>query len=700
MSDTAAFYSFRHTLNYRVAARRDRVVWIDYEQGCYEVFVQDIPGGKRKRVLACETDDGAPFSLVDLSPSGRYLLVSRRPFTGFPAGHDCKQAPFPPVVQLLLCDTQTQQVTQLSAASLATFHPSEEHIEWVVGGTVWSQPMGLSQPQKLLRMRGEICSLCWSPDGKKLAFAHRYDRQSSIGIYRNGHIELQRVSPTFGRDSSPVWSHDSKTLAFYRFHGPQPDSATTLFSAMADSFSVMVYHLHTGRVQTVWSCGLQQYNGFSRQPGIRPLVWRDSRRLLFSHNNSGWDHICQFHLETGEIEQLTEGQWLVHDYSVNRCGQVVFSHNRQNRHIYHIDTLAEQGVAFTTDKTTSDQQFWLPHLCCDGRHLLCLGSSSRESCQIRCIDTQTGQQSSLAMAARPSASQVRTVMAVPRTHSLTAADGGTFYSHLLIPEGDGLFPAVIHINGHPGEQALPSFHYRLDMSYQYTFAQLLLKQRFIVMDVGCRGSGGYGKAFSQAQFQGWNGASEYHDIHAATLWLSRHPQVDATRIAIIGHSWGGYLAALALAKDSALVRAGILINSCSSFPRELRTPHWQAGLFSGLAGESVAESIARTNIAEESSPWGWLDQWMSPVLIVHGDDDRCINFSESMHLAHALQCRSVEVESLVLSGEGHQFLLHSTWTTIARRALDFLQKHLARRSGKNSSSGPPRPSQTASGGHP
>ena len=71
-----------------------------------------------------------------------------------------------------------------------------------------------------------------------------------------------------------------------------------------------------------------------------------------------------------------------------------------------------------------------------------------------------------------------------------------------------------------------------------------------------------------------------------------------------------------------------------------------------------------------------IDGWRSPVLLIHGDDDRNVPFSESVDLAEALAKRNVDYEELVFPDEVHGFLLHENWLAAYRAAADFLDRKL------------------------
>jgi dipeptidyl aminopeptidase/acylaminoacyl peptidase len=81
-------------------------------------------------------------------------------------------------------------------------------------------------------------------------------------------------------------------------------------------------------------------------------------------------------------------------------------------------------------------------------------------------------------------------------------------------------------------------------------------------------------------------------------------------------------------------------------------------------------------LAFESSPMADLGSWRSPVLLIHGDDDRNVPFSESVDLAYHLSKLGVYFEELVFPDEVHGFLLHSNWVAAFEAADGFFQRML------------------------
>ena len=86
------------------------------------------------------------------------------------------------------------------------------------------------------------------------------------------------------------------------------------------------------------------------------------------------------------------------------------------------------------------------------------------------------------------------------------------------------------------------------------------------------------------------------------------------------------------------------------------------------------EDAAR--LAFNSSPMAYISDWRSPVLLIHGDDDRNVPFSESVDLAESLRKQGVSFEQLIFPDEVHGFLLHDNWIRAYRATADFFNRQL------------------------
>jgi len=180
---------------------------------------------------------------------------------------------------------------------------------------------------------------------------------------------------------------------------------------------------------------------------------------------------------------------------------------------------------------------------------------------------------------------------------------------------------------------------------------------------------GYGRAFHQPDHAGLAGASEYQDVVAGARYLQSLPYVDGSRIGIWGGSYGGYLTAMGLARNSDIFKAGVDYHGVHD---------WTLSLSSRLNRDPVhhekGDRDEAMKVAWESSPDSAMDGWKSPVLLIQGDDDRNVQFQETIDLARRLEARHVPYEELVIPNEIHGFLRHISWQRADEANVEFFAR--------------------------
>jgi dipeptidyl aminopeptidase/acylaminoacyl peptidase len=215
---------------------------------------------------------------------------------------------------------------------------------------------------------------------------------------------------------------------------------------------------------------------------------------------------------------------------------------------------------------------------------------------------------------------------------------------------------------------LLGWHYMNYYSNAYAMNQFLASRGYVVLSVNYRSGIGYGLDFREAINYGAAGASEYNDVQGAGMYLRSRADVDPARIGLWGGSYGGYLTAMGLARSSDLYAAGVDLHGVHDWNQELR--NWVPS----YNPEAHADAA---RVAWESSPMSSVKTWHSPVLLIHGDDDRNVPFSETVDLADALRKQGVQFEELIFPDEIHDFLLHRSWIAAYTAAAGFFDRHLA-----------------------
>jgi len=172
---------------------------------------------------------------------------------------------------------------------------------------------------------------------------------------------------------------------------------------------------------------------------------------------------------------------------------------------------------------------------------------------------------------------------------------------------------------------------------------------------------GYGHTFYAAPGRAGRGASEYQDVVAAGKYLAARGDVDAQRIGLWGGSYGGYLTALGLGRNSDLFAAGVDFHGVHDWP----TDNWD--------GKNISPQLNK--LAHDSSPVTAVDTWRSPVLFIHGDDDRNVYFTQTVDLVARLRAKNVAIEQLIFPDDVHAFLLYRNWLAAYHATSDFFDRH-------------------------
>jgi dipeptidyl-peptidase-4 len=88
-------------------------------------------------------------------------------------------------------------------------------------------------------------------------------------------------------------------------------------------------------------------------------------------------------------------------------------------------------------------------------------------------------------------------------------------------------------------------------------------------------------------------------------------------------------------------------------------------------------------LAFESSPVAGVKTWTSPVLFIHGDDDRNVDFAQTVDLVQKLRAKGdVHIELMVRPGEPHEFKLFQNRNDAYNATFEFLDRFLRKKTPK------------------
>ncbi len=250
-------------------------------------------------------------------------------------------------------------------------------------------------------------------------------------------------------------------------------------------------------------------------------------------------------------------------------------------------------------------------------------------------------------------------------------------------------PALIFVHGGPPRQMMPGFHPMYYYHNAYAENQYLASRGYVVLSVNYRLGMMYGRAFREAANAGWRGSSEYKDVVAGARYLQGLQYVDRKRIGIWGGSYGGLLTALALARNSDIFAAGVDFHGVHD---------WSMFLCAGKRRSASAPDLKEAQkLAFDSSPVASVATWKSPVLFMHGDDDRNVPFSQTTDLIQRLRQQNVDLEQIIFPDEIHDFLLWRTWVKGYKATAEFFDRKLGGAKTHSNHKGHPFDSQARPG---
>jgi dipeptidyl aminopeptidase/acylaminoacyl peptidase len=316
---------------------------------------------------------------------------------------------------------------------------------------------------------------------------------------------------------------------------------------------------------------------------------------------------------------------------------------------------------------------WTPVVTGDGNTLAFIGATTQEPPVVTVMPLDGGKRQALTRDRIP-ADFPSSELVTPKQVVFNAPDGTKIHGQLFErPGGPARKPAIIYVHGGPPRQMLLGWHYSDYYANAYATNQYLASRGFVVLSVNYRLGIGYGYEFHRpARGAGATGASEYQDVKAGAEWLARQPQVDAAHIGIYGGSYGGYLTALALGRDSDLFAAGVDIHGVHDWTS-------RGGGGGQTRFEQAPDLDLARRVAWESSPVSAIDTWTSPVLVIHADDDRNVQFSQSTDLVQRLNAKGADVETLVIVDDTHHMMRHTNWITIGKAAAAFFERRFMRK---------------------
>jgi len=642
-----------------------RLGWFANDQGRRNVWAAEAPQFRPRKLTSFTADDGQDLTQLTWSPDGATIVFVRGE-----GKNSAGETPNPTndaagTEQAIWAVNLKGGMPRKLGNGIAPDVSSSGEVAFVSDGEIWTVPLSASTAAKqLFKARGKNGSPAWSPDGKTLAFASDREDHSFIGLYQLGSDTVRYIAPSVDRDHLPRWSPDGKEIAFVRQPGRGGDPPAPGSDSVPAPWSIWIADAATLQARQVWASATTPEASLPRSAGENTLQWAADRRLVFLSEQDGWMHLYSVSSSGGSPVLLTPGECEVeHVASSADRKTIVYSSNCGDIDRRHLSRVRLSGGS--PEAVTSGEKIeWNPAVLSDGS-VAFLRSDARTPGTPYLLAEGGKLERAIAPDWIPKDFPAASLV-IPQQVIFKSADGWEIHGQLFLPAAkpSGRMPAVIFMHGGPIRQMLLGWHYLYYYHNAYGMNQYLASQGYAVLSVNYRSGIGYGRRFREAPGRGARGAAEYQDIVAAGNYLRTRGDIDPARIGLWGGSYGGYLTALGLARNSDMFAAGVDLHGVHD---------WSTRRFRTWAGTESADVVKK---ARESSPVASVEKWKSPVLLIQGDDDRNVDFSQTVDLAQRLRAQRVEFEQMVLPDEVHDFLLHRHWLAVYKAASDFFGRRL------------------------
>jgi len=653
------------------AQNADRIAWVFYSKGERNVWTAAAPDFKPVNLTGYARDEVFEIPDVYITKDGKTVVFVKG---GRPNSEgwvtNSRSDPDGMEQAIWAVRTDTGQLWRVAAGRNPVLSPDGQWLLVVKEGLIYSAPLNpptdpkdVPEPELLFKAAGQNGSPRWSPDSTRIAFVTRRNDHSFIGVFDTIKRKITWIAPSVDRDSNPAWSADGTKIVFQRRPGLQYGAASFRGywrRGPVTDVALWLADAETGTAKEIWRFPKDEPRFYT----FRNFEFTANDRILFTAERENWNHVYSMPLSGGEPVDLTPGEAFVEHLGLSSDGKTLFfSSNLADIHGRHIWKVPTDGSGRAAQLTKGATIGTYPVSLASGDNVAFLYATALHPTSIATVPANGGKIEVIAPETLP-AEYPMDELVVPELVIVKAPDGLEIPCQLFLPKdakpGEKR-PGVVYTHGGPIRQMLLGWHYMEFYSEAYGINQYFANKGYVVISINYRSGIGYGRSFRNAPNTGARGAAEYQDVLAGARYLQSRPEVDPDRIGKWGLSYGGLLTAMALARNSDIFKVGVDM----------------AGVHDWSQRGSLSEE--QRKLARESSPVADIKTWTSPVLFIHGDDDRNVAFQQTTDLVQKLRAKGdVHFELMIAPDEPHEFLLYKNRMEAYNRTFEFIDRFIGK----------------------
>ncbi len=459
---------------------------------------------------------------------------------------------------------------------------------------------------------GGMEQICWGPDGKTIAYTSKKKTGKEYSTSTNSDIYLYEL------ESGKTKNISEGMMGFDMAPVYSPDGSMIAWESMerdgyeSDQTRLIVYDIASGETTNFSQEFDQNAGGFA---------WNGNEEIFFISAHLGSYEIFALDMGSGIFRQITEG---VHNY---------------------------RSVAFAGDMLIATRQ------------------SMSMPTEVFAVNPEDGSDTQISFVNKELLDKI--TMGKVEKRWIKTTDNKDMLTWVIYPphfDPSKKYPALLYCQG--GPQSMVSQFW----SYRWNF-QMMAANGYIIVAPNRRGVPGFGQAWNE-QISGDYGGQNMKDYLSAIDEVSKEPFIDNDRLGAIGASYGGFSVFWLAGNHDKRFKAFISHDGMFNFESQyLETEEmWFADWDLGGAFWEKDNKVAMNSYA--NSPHKFIDKWDTPILIIHGELDYRITYTQGMSAFNAAVLRGVPAEFLFFPDENHWVLSPQNGILWQRTFYDWLDKWL------------------------
>lgn len=392
------------------------------------------------------------------------------------------------------------------------------------------------------------------------------------------------------------------------------------------------------------------------------IGWKDNgKSIWYQSEKTGYSHLYQYNIDSEETEQLTKGDFEVHDVIYHGAENMIYyTANRINpgvRNLYKINSKNNTTIPILEGYGKYEVEFAPDYKTISG-----LYSTRTWPFEVFVAKNEGEAQHRLKTQSTTEAFN-RLDIYEPEIISFKASDEKSVPARVYKPENsNGAGIIFVHGAGY-----LQNAHYWWSSYFrEFMFHQLLREKGYTIIDIDYRASEGYGRDWRTAIYRHMGG-NDLSDQVDGRQFLIDSLGIDETRIGIYGGSYGGFITLMALLTEPGKFKCGAALRSVTDWA------HYNHPYTSNILNTPVEDSLA----FYRSSPINFAENLEDRLLMLHGVLDDNVQYQDILRLSQRfIELRKENWELASYPLEPHGFRYPTSWYDEYRRIFEMFEEEL------------------------